>query len=271
MSDAQHQSLVNTANAAFWDELCGTTMAHQMGITEHTAQSFQLFDQRYFEFYPYLERHIPFASLDGADVLEVGLGFGSVSQRIGQFGANYSGLDIAYGPVNAVHQRFAIAGLSGKAVRGNILNAPFPDNAFDRIIAIGCYHHTGNLQRALDETWRLLRPGGHATIMVYNAFSYRRWLQVPRLLMRQVLRRNDSTADVSADARGSYDQDSQGRSAPETAFVCREDLRRMTTRYAAFHAELENAAVPYLDALRPIACLMLGRIWGLDIYLSLAR
>ena len=58
MSDAQHQSLVNTANAAFWDELCETTMAHQMGITEHTAQSLQRFDQRYFEFYPYLERHI---------------------------------------------------------------------------------------------------------------------------------------------------------------------------------------------------------------------
>jgi SAM-dependent methyltransferase len=271
-SDAvDRQRQVNVANATFWEELCGTTMARQLGITAHSTASLQRFDQHYFAFYPYLQRHIPFGSLRGLDILEVGLGFGSVAQRITENGANYTGLDIATGPVNAVRQRFRLAGLSGAAVRGNILNPPFPDETFDRIVAIGCYHHTGNLQRALDETWRLLRPGGHATIMVYNAFSYRRWLQAPIALATQFFGGAGRAASSAQHARGTYDQDSLGRSAPETAFVSRSELRRMTKRFAQFRAELENAAVPFLDSLRPLACHTLGRVWGLDIYLTLTR
>jgi 2-polyprenyl-3-methyl-5-hydroxy-6-metoxy-1,4-benzoquinol methylase len=37
--------------------------------------------------YPYLDKHLRLAELSGRKVLEVGLGYGSVAQRLAQHGA----------------------------------------------------------------------------------------------------------------------------------------------------------------------------------------
>src|SRR5262249_1904877 len=72
-----------------------------------------------------------------------------------------------------------MCGRPGQAVQGSALDMPFPDGSFDLVVSIGCFHHTGNLQRSLDETFRVLAPGGSAFVMVYNKFSIRQWLQWP--------------------------------------------------------------------------------------------
>ena len=121
--------------------------------------SLKKFDDWYFDFYPYLFRHIPFEAMRGRSVLEVGLGYGTVSQRLCEVGARYRGLDIAEGPVEMVNYRLRALGLLGRAQIGNILHAPFADESFDFIVAIGCYHHTGNIRRAIAESWRILGRG----------------------------------------------------------------------------------------------------------------
>ena len=131
------------------------------------------------DFYPYLERYVAFDELQGKKVLEVGLGYGTVGQKIAESGADYTGLDIAEGPVSMMNHRLGQCGLPGKAIQGSILEAPFEDETFDRVVAIGCYHHTGDTKRAISETARILKPGGQALVMVYNAYSYRRWLRSP--------------------------------------------------------------------------------------------
>ena len=170
-------SEVDKRNIAYWDELCGTNLAKAIGVTDNTATSLQRFDDWFFEFYPYLCEHVRLDELSGLDVLEIGLGYGSLSQKIAASGARYTGLDIARGPVEMVRHRLRQAGLSGTAVEGSILAAPFADQSFDRVITIGCLHHTGEMQRAIDECRRLLRGGGSLTAMVYYAYSYRRWAQ----------------------------------------------------------------------------------------------
>ncbi len=93
---------VNRKNAAFWNELCGSHLAKTIGVTDDLIESSKKFDDWYFDFYPYLEDHIQFSSLEDQDVLEVGLGYGTVAQRIAELGARYRGLDIAAGPVGMV-------------------------------------------------------------------------------------------------------------------------------------------------------------------------
>src|SRR6185312_7765895 len=137
------------------------------------------FDEFFFAFYPYLERRIPFASFAGKDVLEVGLGMGSVSQRIAASGGHLTSLDIAQGPVDVVNTRMGWMGLPQAARRGNILEAPFPDESFDHVVSIGCLHHTGDLPRALSEIHRVLRRGGSAFVMLYYAYSPKRWILWP--------------------------------------------------------------------------------------------
>jgi cyclopropane fatty-acyl-phospholipid synthase-like methyltransferase len=60
-----------------------------------------------------------------------------------------------------------------------MLDCPLPSSNYDRVISIGCFHHTGDVQRCIDHTFRILKPGGTAVVMVYNVFSYRQWHRWP--------------------------------------------------------------------------------------------
>jgi hypothetical protein len=66
---------------------------------------------------------IDFAGVAGKDVLQVGLGFGSVSQRLTESGARLTGLDIAAGPVAGLNRCLRQGKLSGAAIQGSVLAA----------------------------------------------------------------------------------------------------------------------------------------------------
>jgi ubiquinone/menaquinone biosynthesis C-methylase UbiE len=173
------QEEINAQNAEFWNTLCGTGLAQTVGIEDGSAESLKKFDEWYMAMYPYLLDRVPVQSMKGKRVLEIGLGYGTLSQKIAAAGAIYSGLDIASGPVAMVNSRMEMSSLNGRAQQGNMLQCPFEDETFDCVVSIGCFHHTGDTQRCLDETLRVLKPGGHAYIMVYNQFSFRQWNNFP--------------------------------------------------------------------------------------------
>lgn len=261
---------ISAANTAFWDELCGSAAARVLHITDATPESLARFDQWYFEFYPYLERHIPFGGLAGKRVLEVGLGYGSVSQRLAAAGALYHGLDIAEGPVEMVRHRLRQSALAGEVRQGSILDCPWENGAFDHVVAIGCYHHTGNLERALRETHRVLRPGGGATIMVYSAYSYRRWLRWPVVTARALVAEQLGRAAPAPSAleRAAYDVGQSGAAAPETSFVSARALRRMMGDWSGVKIARENIGTELFLAAVPRRWLLsaLGPWCGLDLY-----
>jgi SAM-dependent methyltransferase len=263
---------IERANSSFWDELCGTRFARSLGITDSSAESLARYDRWYFSFYPYLERYVPFAELAGKRVLEVGLGYGSVCQRLAECGAIYAGLDIAAGPVEMARRRLAMCGCQGDVRQGSVLAAPFADASFDVLVAIGCYHHTGDVSQALRETHRLLAPGGRALIMVYNAFSYRRWLRAPLSTLRHLMRAKtalDPSLAVSTRQRAWYDTNAAGEPPPVTEFVSRAELRRLAKDFTEAACTTENAAIPLGPRAWGLATL--GRIAGLDLYASLRR
>jgi SAM-dependent methyltransferase len=94
------QSVVDAANSAFWNESCGSAAARTLGVTGNDRVSLKKYDDWYFQYYPYLEKYIDFASLRDRDVLEVGLGYGTVAQKVAESSARYTGFDIAKGPVD---------------------------------------------------------------------------------------------------------------------------------------------------------------------------
>src|SRR6516164_9755062 len=214
---------VDDANIKFWNELCGTNLATVLGITDSSPGSLKKFDDWFFEFYPYLLEHVSLAELIGRDVLEVGLGYGSLSQKIAESGARYTGLDVAKGPVEMVRHRLKQAGLWGTAVQGSILTAPFADRSFDRVITIGCLHHTGEMRGAVNECRRLLRGGGLLTVMVYYAYSYRRWTQARKQTLKylraELFGYRGTIAPLSESETWSYDHNKNGAVAPHTDFI----------------------------------------------------
>ena len=268
---------VDQANREYWDELCGTGIARELGVTDATPLSLARFDEWFFRHYSYLDRHIPFRALRGKRTLEVGLGFGSVSQRLAESGAQFTGLDIATAPVGMARHRLMQNRLPGNAVCGSILQAPFPDAAFDWVVAIGCYHHTGNLQGALDETHRLLRPGGTAIIMLYSAFSYRRWLGWPGATWRQLAAERFGRGvggRANVDERRIYDKRLDGTAAPETVFTSVSGLRRMAAGFRHVTVTRENVEsdIPLLRFVpRALRLAVFSPFIGLDLYCRLDK
>lgn len=263
-------------NKIYWNELCGSVLARRLGIKDDSEQSLKKFDDWFMKFYPYLQNYIPFSDLKGKRVLEVGLGYGTVGQKIAESGADYCGLDIAAGPVAMMNHRLFQKGLGGSAQQGSIFQAPFEDEEFDCVVAIGCYHHTGDTQRAIDETYRILKPGGKAIIMVYNAYSYRRWVrsfgETFKYFMADYYSANKKQ-NTGESERAQYDVNAAGEAAPVTDFFSARAIGKMAARWSSVSVRSENVSDELILLLIPrkLKIMTLGKLWGLDIYCTLTK
>jgi len=278
MGESNRQSNIDYANTMFWDELCGSAQARRLGVTGNDSSSLRKFDTWFFNFYPYVDDFIPFSELAGKKVLEVGLGYGSVSQRLAEHGAILTALDIAPGPVAGVNHRLKQLNLRGKAVTGSILDAPFPDGSFDYVVSIGCYHHTGNLPRALTETARVLKLDGGAVIMTYNGASYLRWMREPRRTfdyVRSVASGNPDPLPFEAPGeRARYDANSKGEAAPETVLLSKIHFRRLlkkSFRDVEVHTANAVQVYPFHTMTRGLLLKTIGRWAGLDLYAQVKK
>jgi SAM-dependent methyltransferase len=86
-------------------------------------------------------------------ILEIGCGNGWNMSRFAQFGRVAFGLD-------AVADRVALARTHGPALLADGLQLPFAADSLDMIYVQHVLHHIGNVERALAEIRRCLRPGG---------------------------------------------------------------------------------------------------------------
>ena len=272
------QADISSNNSEFWNELCGSGLAKFLGVTDSSPQSLRKFDDWYFDFYPYLFDHIPFKTMKGMNVLEVGLGYGTVSQRLAESGAEYTGLDIAQGPVSMVNQRLAQNDLPGKASQGSLLEPQLAVASFDYVIAIGCLHHTGNLKLAIEQCHSLLKPGGQLIFMVYYAYSYRRFRMAPLLtiksMMKEMLGFRGVVGEGSDRQRAAYDASSEGDGAPHTDWVSERSLKRFCKKFTSFEASIENIdqETPFRSTPRKE---LIKTKWpsfvGLDIYATATK
>jgi len=272
------QDNISAQNSEFWNELCGTQLAKNLGIADSSPTSLKKFDDWYFDFYPYLFDHIPFELMNASKVLEVGLGYGTVAQRIAENGANYTGLDIAPGPVAMVKHRLQQKGLEGEVIQGDVLRPPFHANSFDFIVAIGCLHHTGNLQLAIQRCWELLRPGGQLIFMVYYAYSYRRSLHVPvqtiRYMSKELFGYRGVVGKSKNSERGEYDQNADGVAAPHTDWISVKSLKFLCNKFSQINTKIENMdQVPryYIISRKNLLATCIPNIIGLDVYVKAVK
>jgi SAM-dependent methyltransferase len=266
---AEDQAQIDRLNADFWDELCGTGLAVGLGITEPSPENLARFDAAYLEMYPYLDRYLP-PRTSGERVLEIGLGYGTVSQLLAALGLDYHGLDIAAGPVDMVRYRLRQLGVDrpGERVRvGSVLEMDHPDESFDHVVTIGCLHHTGDLPRAVEEVRRVLRPGGRALVMVYNRRSFRR-------LGMAVGRRLGGEPPDDERIRASYDSNLEGRAAPATEYTSKGEAKRLFAGFSRVSVRRENFDPLVLGRLTIDRARLLGwpaHLAGLDLYITAVK
>ena len=105
----------------------------------------------------------------GRRALEVGCGTGLFLEQVSRSGAALRALDLS---THLLHR--ARARLAGRAnvsfLCGNAEQMPYPDGCFDAVYGSSVLHHL-DLDRALREAFRVLRPGGRLVFTEPNIWN----------------------------------------------------------------------------------------------------
>lgn len=212
---------------SFWDtEACGSQFAPQ-------SKGEKEFYEAYRRYRYSTEWHIPqlIASTEpqGKSVLEIGVGNGADGILFSQSGARYTGVDLTETALRSARKHFELLGLRGTFQIENAERLSFPDDSFDIIYAYGVLHHTPNPTRAIQEVYRVLRPGGTALIMLYNKHSFNYYIRIMAYMRLRVLARIISRATRWAHDRSSL--------APIESVRGNRDLRIWQLHYQNFLRE----------------------------------
>jgi SAM-dependent methyltransferase len=97
----------------------------------------------------------------GRDVLEVGSGAGQCSRWVRSVGGRPIGLDLSMRQLQHSRRIDDETGLAVASVLGTATDLPFRDGSFDVVFcSFGALQFVADLERAVAETARVLRPGG---------------------------------------------------------------------------------------------------------------
>jgi SAM-dependent methyltransferase len=103
----------------------------------------------------------------GRDVLEIGCGTGLLLTRVAAVAASAKGVDLSPGMLEGARRR----GLD--VVEGTATALPFEPESFDVVYSFKVLAHVEEIETALSEAARVLRPGGRAVLEFYNRHSLR--------------------------------------------------------------------------------------------------
>jgi ubiquinone/menaquinone biosynthesis C-methylase UbiE len=261
----------------FWQEHpCGTKFTE---APPGSRRFYELVEQHRYN----KEWHIPsaadFASTCGLRVLEIGCGLGTDGAQFAKAGADYTGIDLTEAAIELARQRFQLSTLRGTFQVGDAEKLDFPDNTFDVVYSHGVLHHTPDIQSAIREIHRVLRPGGRAKVMLYhrNSYNYRVNISILRRAGVHLLRWNtgvrfvqlltsepeeslrDHAQQLKADS--SYlsseeflSQNTDGAGNPLARVYSRDQARELFTGFAQVEVKtffLNKRWIPILGPLLP--------------------
>lgn len=102
----------------------------------------------------------------GSNVLEVAPGPGYFSIELAKLGPySVTGLDISRTFVDIARKKAAEAGVQVNFRQGNASSLPFANDTFDYLLCRAAFKNFGQPLRALQEMWRVLKPGGRGLII----------------------------------------------------------------------------------------------------------
>ena len=215
--------------------------------------------------YPYLPQYLDHP-LDGAEVLEIGLGYGTLSGELMARGAGYHGLDIAEGPVEMVRHRLRLAGArtpragSSRARCSSFRSRPRGSTTSSRSAACTtratCHAPCGRSSACSG-------PGGTAVVMLYNLHSYRRLVKVRLPELRNRRRSRDQVAAM-------YDTNAAGDAAPHSDYVSAGRSGACSPASAPC-ASTAATSTTCASSARERLLGTLDRLLGLDLYITARR
>jgi ubiquinone/menaquinone biosynthesis C-methylase UbiE len=98
-------------------------------------------------------------------VLEVGFGPGKLQAQLAQRVTFCAGIDLAGGMCRVAQRRLQRAQLTPRLARSSVLALPFPAHSFDCVVSTFAVSGFPQVEAALAEMARVLRPGGRLVLV----------------------------------------------------------------------------------------------------------
>jgi ubiquinone/menaquinone biosynthesis C-methylase UbiE len=169
----------------FWDE---TSCGERYASGESEREYYETHARRRFELEPYIHDFARFKEGEGKDVLEIGVGMGADHLEWAKARPkSLIGIDLTLRAVEHTRRRLELFGFHSDIRVADAENLPFANNSFDVVYSWGVLHHSPDTKRAIDEVYRVLRPGGIARIAIYHKYSlvgYMLWIRYALLTGR---------------------------------------------------------------------------------------
>ena len=124
---------------------------------------------------------MPLEDLQGKRVLELGPGAGGHSALFAKYGAIMTSADITFSRAKATQVKFDLMGDLAEgcqSMQSDAENLPFADDTFDIVYSNGVLHHTPDTEKAIQDVYGVLKPGGQAVIKLYCNDSWHYWLNM---------------------------------------------------------------------------------------------
>lgn len=100
-------------------------------------------------------------------LLEVGCGIGVDSIQLAKVGFDVTAVDLTENALVVARENAKRSGVTIDFRLGNAEGLDFPDATFDAVYSFGVLHHTPDIEAAVSEVHRVLKPGGTAYVMLY--------------------------------------------------------------------------------------------------------
>lgn len=206
--------------------------ANQPGIrrSSHEPGSKEFFtdlEKNRYGIEPYIVPFADFGSAKGKRVLEIGVGLGTDHVSFARAGADLFGIDLVPDNVKMTGIRLEQEGLKSNLVVGNAEQLEFEDDTFDAVYSYGVIHHTPHTQQCIDEIYRVLKPGGKASIMVYHAFSLANAMTLMRGVFRGILFKRGIRGTIS------YFLEEPGEGGVLAQIFTRKEARAMVSKFSS--------------------------------------
>ncbi len=144
---------------------------------------------------------IPFDKLKGKKALEIGCGMGSLTELMIRNGIITTSIDLTEKAVRNTKKRLELLKEEKpelkKIIEKSVVkqddaeNLSFKDNSFDFVLSWGVIHHSPDTRKCVKEIYRVLKPGGISSGMVYNKSSiiyYIHYMLIRGIFMGKLLK-----------------------------------------------------------------------------------
>lgn len=101
-------------------------------------------------------------------IIEIGCGGGILSEYIARQGFDVTGIDISEGAIEVAKQHAVLDNIKIEYRIGSVYQLPFPNNSFDVVFSSDFLEHIEDLDKAISEMSRILKPGG---IFVFDTIA----------------------------------------------------------------------------------------------------